>query len=247
MQLRNLAKTSAASIPPPPPPAPMPTPTYSYPTQQQPAFYQQPLSQSSTPLQPVSAPSFDLAALLQAASSSTPTPPSSSQGSQPVAAPSSSLIPSDLMKNLISAGLLNFPTIDQKPADAEIKQEENAATGRNKEYDDMIMAIDVQLTSGSIQRYVFYLPCRSGPDLTGYSRERSQMANILYNRLPLQCKQCAMRFPAGETGKKSMEDHLDLHFKQNRKASQNTGRGHSRSWFVAQQVSCFYPRTSIFY
>jgi hypothetical protein len=141
------------------------------------------------------------------------------------------------MKNLISAGLLTLPTTDQAPAEAQVKQEESAATGRNKEYDDMIMAIDVQLTSGSIQRYVFHLLFHSESNLTDYFRERSQMANILYNRLPLQC---AMRFPAGEAGKKSMEDHLDLHFKQNRKASQNTGRGHSRSWFVARQVSYLY-------
>lgn len=33
-----------------------------------------------------------------------------------------------------------------------------------------------------------------------------------------------------------MEDHLDMHFRQNRKASQNVGRGHSRSWFVGVEV-----------
>jgi hypothetical protein len=36
-----------------------------------------------------------------------------------------------------------------------------------------------------------------------------------------------------------MEDHLDMHFKQNRKANQNIGRGHSRSWFVGVDVRCF--------
>ena len=34
-----------------------------------------------------------------------------------------------------------------------------------------------------------------------------------------------------------MEDHLDMHFRQNRKASQNIGRGHNRSWFVGADVS----------
>ncbi|KAG9127640.1 hypothetical protein FRC07_011384 [Ceratobasidium sp. 392] len=216
-QLRSLAKTSAASVPPPQPqpPAPAPTPQYSYPSQQQPSFYQQPPSHTPTPAHPTPAPSFDLAALLQAASA-TPTPPVPHQTSLPAAAPSSSVIPSDLLKNLISAGLLTLPSADPAPAENKVKQEDNASTGGNKEYDDAIMAIDVQLTPASIQR------------------ERPQMANILYNRLPLQCKQCAMRFPAGDAGKKSMEDHLDLHFKQNRKASQNTGRGHSRSWFITR-------------
>ncbi|KAG8734824.1 hypothetical protein FRC12_018342, partial [Ceratobasidium sp. 428] len=219
-QLRSLAKTSAASVPPPQPqpPAPTPTPQYSYPSQQQPSFYQQPPSHTPTPVHSAPAPSFDLATLLQAASSSTPTPtpPSSQQANQPAAPPSSSIIPNDLLKNLISAGLLTLPSADVAPVETKVASEENASTGGNKDYDDIIMAMDVQLTSASIQR------------------ERPQMANILYNRLPLQCKQCAMRFPAGEAGKKSMEDHLDLHFKQNRKASQNTGRGHSRSWFITR-------------
>jgi len=41
-----------------------------------------------------------------------------------------------------------------------------------------------------------------------------------------------------------MEDHLDMHFRQNRKASQNIGRGHSRSWFVDLQVRFFLIETS---
>jgi hypothetical protein len=34
-----------------------------------------------------------------------------------------------------------------------------------------------------------------------------------------------------------MEEHLDMHFRQNRKATQNVGRGHSRSWFISVEVS----------
>jgi len=33
-----------------------------------------------------------------------------------------------------------------------------------------------------------------------------------------------------------MQDHLDMHFRQNRKANQNIGRGHSRSWFIGVEV-----------
>lgn len=118
-----------------------------------------------------------------------------------------------------------------------MKQEEPAAVGKSEDYDDIILGLDVQLTSASIQRYVSLFSLETMHKLTNNYRERPQMASVLYNRLPLQCKQCAMRFPAGEAGKKSMEDHLDLHFKQNRKASQNTGRGHSRSWFISRNVS----------
>jgi pre-mRNA cleavage complex 2 protein Pcf11 len=33
-----------------------------------------------------------------------------------------------------------------------------------------------------------------------------------------------------------MDDHLDMHFRQNRKANQNIGRGHSRNWFIGIEV-----------
>jgi pre-mRNA cleavage complex 2 protein Pcf11 len=38
-------------------------------------------------------------------------------------------------------------------------------------------------------------------------------------------------------GKKAMQEHLDMHFRQNRKASQSVGRGYSRSWFLGTEVS----------
>ncbi|EUC66379.1 CID (CTD-interacting domain) domain protein, putative [Rhizoctonia solani AG-3 Rhs1AP] len=219
-QLRNLAKTSAvASSPPPPPPAPVPAPTphYSYSQQQQAptTYYQKPPSHTSTPLAPVTAPSFDLAALLKSASaSSTPTPPATIEAPKP---PATSVIPSDLLKNLISAGLLTLPPSGQASAQAQSSTtQEQQIPSKSEDYDETVLGLDIQLTAASIQR------------------ERPQMANLLYNRLPLQCKQCALRFPAGEAGKKSMEDHLDLHFKQNRKARENTGRGHSRSWFISR-------------
>ncbi|KAG8732771.1 hypothetical protein FRC11_011078 [Ceratobasidium sp. 423] len=220
-QLRSLAKSSAAAAPPPPqPPAPAPAPAshYAYHQQQQApvSYYQKPTSHTSTPLPPVAAPSFDLATLLKSASaSSTPTPPTTVEAPKPPA--SAPAIPSDLLKNLINAGLLTLPPSDQAstPVRPSSTQEERT-TPKGEDYDETILGLDIQLTAASIQR------------------ERPQMANLLYNRLPLQCKQCALRFPAGEAGKKSMEDHLDLHFKQNRKARENTGRGHSRSWFVSR-------------
>ena len=36
--------------------------------------------------------------------------------------------------------------------------------------------------------------------------------------------------------KKDTQNHLDMHFRRNRKANQNIGRGHSRSWFVGVEV-----------
>ncbi|KAG1755588.1 hypothetical protein EDB19DRAFT_1662099 [Suillus lakei] len=64
------------------------------------------------------------------------------------------------------------------------------------------------------------------------TRKRPNIDRLLYDRLPAQCKQCGIRFSDDTLGKKELEDHLDMHFRQNRKANQNIGRGHSRSWFV---------------
>ncbi|KIM90910.1 hypothetical protein PILCRDRAFT_811403 [Piloderma croceum F 1598] len=66
----------------------------------------------------------------------------------------------------------------------------------------------------------------------GITKTRPELIHFLYDRLPVQCKQCGIRFADNSVGKKEMQDHLDMHFRQNRKASQNTGRGHSRSWFI---------------
>ncbi|CEL63730.1 putative protein C4G9,04c OS=Schizosaccharomyces pombe (strain 972 / ATCC 24843) GN=SPAC4G9.04c PE=4 SV=1 [Rhizoctonia solani AG-1 IB] len=221
-QLRSLAKSSAAAQPPPPPAPPVSVPPsaphYTYQQQQPPApYYQKPSSHTSTPLAPAPVPSFDLATLLKSASAaSTPTPPNPAE--VPKQAASASIDPSDLLKNLISAGLLTLPPSGQAstPAQSTVTKEEQVISRNVDDYDGSILELDVQLSAASIQR------------------ERPQMANLLYNRLPVQCKQCALRFPAGEAGKKSMEDHLDLHFKQNRKARESTGRGHSRSWFVSR-------------
>ncbi|KAI6043234.1 hypothetical protein EDC04DRAFT_2600404 [Pisolithus marmoratus] len=51
--------------------------------------------------------------------------------------------------------------------------------------------------------------------------------------LPMQCKQCGLRFSDDLSGKKRMDDHLDMHFRQNSGVGQNVGRGHSRCWFVS--------------
>jgi len=68
---------------------------------------------------------------------------------------------------------------------------------------------------------------------TDITRKRPIVASFLYDRLPSQCKQCGVRFGDDASGRKAMDDHLDMHFRQNRKVNQNQGRGHSRSWFVS--------------
>ncbi|KAF8138431.1 hypothetical protein EV363DRAFT_1313919 [Boletus edulis] len=60
---------------------------------------------------------------------------------------------------------------------------------------------------------------------TDIVRKRPFVMSFLYDRLPASIDDAS--------GKKAMEDHLDMHFRQNRKVNQNQGRGHSRSWFVS--------------
>lgn len=54
---------------------------------------------------------------------------------------------------------------------------------------------------------------------------------IEYKELPLQCRQCSKRYPQGPKGQASMDQHLDWHFRQSRRARDSTARGQSRSWF----------------
>lgn len=44
-----------------------------------------------------------------------------------------------------------------------------------------------------------------------------------------------------------MEEHLDMHFRQNRKASQGVGRGHSRSWFIGIEVRILHSLSALHY
>lgn len=83
-----------------------------------------------------------------------------------------------------------------------------------RQYRTAILAQKVKLTSSDILR------------------TRPRIVDFLYHRLTSQCKQCGVRFSGTPAGKKEMNDHLDMHFRQNRKADQNIGRGHSRSWFT---------------
>lgn len=70
---------------------------------------------------------------------------------------------------------------------------------------------------------------------TDISRTKPQILPFLYIKDSPQCNECGIRFPAGEDGKVKLRDHLDQHFRQNTKSSENVGRGFSRSWFVGRK------------
>ncbi|KAI1795172.1 hypothetical protein LXA43DRAFT_993775 [Ganoderma leucocontextum] len=215
-QLRAL--TTPSSSPPPPaqsPPSYTTAPSYSQPPSMpappvalQPAYQSQPVY-PATYEQPQQA-MIDVARFLPP-----PVAPVASTSSAPSASmPDISGIFSALVKaGVVSAtgtptgaGSTSKPEEPSQPIDPE-RQARQA-------YRKSILSVKIKLTSSDV------------------SKHRPRIAETLYDQLPTQCKQCGSRFSDNPAGKKQFEDHLDMHFRQNRKATQASGRGHSRSWFI---------------
>lgn len=74
-----------------------------------------------------------------------------------------------------------------------------------------------------------------------FDRQRPQLIDSLYADQPIQCKQCARRFQDGTSGKILLQEHLDEHFRINRRIKETKenggGRGRWRSWFISIDVS----------
>ncbi|KAI0723239.1 hypothetical protein C8Q76DRAFT_646524 [Earliella scabrosa] len=147
--------------------------------------------------------------------------------SQPVPAPSTSSTPAvpniaNLFSALVKAGVVPA-TGSPSGVATSVKPDEHSQTSQptdpereaKRAHRKFVLSQKLKLTSSDITRH------------------RPPIADLLYNRLPTQCKQCGSRFSDGPAGKKQFEDHLDMHFRQNRKAGQAVGRGHSRSWFIS--------------
>ncbi len=129
----------------------------------------------------------------------------------------------------VGAGLTVHEQADSQTLTADV---ERAA---ERSYRDWILSHDVQLSTSGITRYV---GIDSGSLNLNVCRRRTTpaIADVLYAKDSIQCKQCGVRYPDNPVGKQAREEHLDMHFRQNRKANENIGRGHSRSWFVAVEV-----------
>ncbi|KAJ7068377.1 hypothetical protein C8F01DRAFT_1117955 [Mycena amicta] len=118
-----------------------------------------------------------------------------------------------LMARLQQAGYVTANGDAGSSSDDVAKPESDLERDASRRYRDAILQQDVKLSTA---------------DLT---RKRAGITEFLYRRLTAKCKQCGLRFPGADDGPE-MQAHLDMHFAQNRKANQNIGRGHSRSWFV---------------
>ncbi|SPO28498.1 related to PCF11 component of pre-mRNA 3`-end processing factor CF I [Ustilago trichophora] len=136
-------------------------------------------------------------------------PASASNGQAP--AGGNNAAASSLIASLMQAGLLPgsaTPSAAATPPPPAIERDQD------EDYINAILALDIKT---------------SGPD---FNREPvSSYELILHKHLPLQCRQCANRYPTGNKGQGRMDDHLDWHFTQNRRAKDSAARGQSRSWF----------------
>ncbi|KAG7096775.1 hypothetical protein E1B28_004185 [Marasmius oreades] len=136
--------------------------------------------------------------------------------SLPTAAPAAGF--ADLLSSLMKSGVVSVngtpvgagSTVTEQASSSSVDVEREAS----RSYRTAIFNHEVQLST------------------VGLTRSRPAIQSLLYDKLALQCKQCGIRFFDTATGKKELEDHLDMHFRQNLKATQNIGRGHSRSWFI---------------
>jgi len=134
---------------------------------------------------------------------SVPTVPAPAPTSAP-AAPSAS----ELIANLMKAGLLpSSATTTAAPTSVPSTQ------SQDKAYTDYIMSLDLRMVTVNL------------------SRPAPELEILMQEHLPHPCRQCANRYPEGEAGQHSLDDHLDWHFTQNRRARASIVRGQSRAWF----------------
>ncbi|CDU25413.1 related to PCF11 component of pre-mRNA 3`-end processing factor CF I [Sporisorium scitamineum] len=136
-------------------------------------------------------------------------PPTASNGA-PQVPPAANDAASSLIASLMQAGLLPGSSTPSTAAATPPAIERD----QDEDYVAAILALDIKT---------------SGPE---FNREPAASYElILHKHLPLQCRQCANRYPTGNKGQERMDDHLDWHFTQNRRAKDSAARGQSRSWF----------------
>jgi len=213
-QLRTLARGSAP-VPSAPPAQWQAQPSYQAPPHMQPPF--PPTVQNFT--QPPSLP-YHTNAMEMVNPDSKSSPQAATSPSTSAAPPQANI--ANLLSALLKAGVVSTSGTPLG-AGATVKEEDTKQSSMEtvdlerescRAYRHAILSQQIQLTSSDV------------------TKKRPQIVEFLYDQLTAQCKQCGIRFADTVVGKKNMEDHLDMHFRQNRKANQNIGRGHSRSWFI---------------
>jgi pre-mRNA cleavage complex 2 protein Pcf11 len=167
---------------------------------------------------------------------------------QAPAAPSLPAVPSgdlnNLFATLLKAGVVSAnstpigagATVKEREASIEPEKTTDPTSESVREYRDAILAENIDFNNLETVEYVNCTSDSLVMVLTCPSSRPTSIIYFLYERQGLQCRQCGVRFPDTQLGKRNQNDHLDMHFRQNRKANDDLGRGHSRSWFVALDV-----------
>lgn len=161
----------------------------------------------------------DLSKLSSAAARAPPPPPAF--GAPPPSAAPSTFNPSAIASALagvdpnLLAQLSGVLGGAPKSGTPEVADE---ATLKLKEYDDALVALDVQLTTAAI------------------TAPRPEALSFLYDRFPLQCQQCGLRFFETPSGRRQMDAHIDWHFRHRRRVREGAQRTHGRSWLVAERT-----------
>ncbi|KIP12904.1 hypothetical protein PHLGIDRAFT_61295 [Phlebiopsis gigantea 11061_1 CR5-6] len=143
-----------------------------------------------------------------------PVLPASSAAVGPSSAPAIPVNISSLFSSLVKSGVLSSSSTPQGAGNITDNKESAPAVDASQDYRSYILSLGIRLTSVDIVK------------------QRSPITKLLYDNLSNQCKQCGIRFSGDAAGKKKLEGHLDMHFNQNRKASQAAARGYSRNWLV---------------
>ncbi|KAK0555609.1 mRNA 3' end processing factor [Tilletia horrida] len=130
----------------------------------------------------------------------------------------------DLISTLLQAGLISQSTKASTPVhDAE----------QDDDYVRAIIGLDLNLGSGPSD---WVKSVQTQMQMQGQNSYNPLELVLHQKAMPASCKQCANRYSSSKAGRRALEEHLDWHFRQNRRAKDSVLRGQSRSWFTDLEV-----------
>ncbi|KAK9765411.1 mRNA 3' end processing factor [Basidiobolus ranarum] len=136
------------------------------------------------------------------------------------ATPTSAANPADLVQNLMAFGLLGSNNLLNIPKISSIAPLPGLLSNPGPKMPPSFTrstGIQVKLSHEDIQK------------------KRPGSVASLYEALALQCTTCGFRYQKNEAGRIKMDQHLDWHFRQNRRLKEKAKKIQSRTWFVSEE------------
>ncbi|CAG8570880.1 4391_t:CDS:2 [Acaulospora colombiana] len=124
----------------------------------------------------------------------------------------------------VSYGPTGYPTMSQPPfgyPPAPAVLPTSIVPSPAKQSVSAPVAIEISATTSLEDYEKAILRCKLKITSNDIARTPPQVLPFLYIKNSPQCNECGMRFPAGEDGKVKLRDHLDQHFRQNTRATEN--------------------------